>query len=38
VLIASYEPAGAVPTGGFGPDDPSERELRRREQIEQGTW
>jgi dihydrofolate reductase len=38
VVIASYEPAGAVPTGGFGPDDPSERELRRREKIAEGTW
>ena len=38
VVIASYEPAGEVPTGGFGPDEPSERELRRRKQIEEGTW
>jgi dihydrofolate reductase len=38
VVIASYEPAGTVPTGGFGPDDPSEREVRRRERIKQGSW
>jgi dihydrofolate reductase len=38
VVVASYEPAGEVPTGGFGPDEPSERELRRREAIKEGTW
>ena len=38
VVIASYEPAGEVPTGDFGPDDPSERELQRREQIKAGSW
>ena len=38
VVIASYEPAGDVPTGDFGADEPSERELRRREQIKAGTW
>lgn len=38
VVIASYQPAGEVPTGDFGPDEPSERELRRREKIEEGTW
>ena len=29
---------GEVPTGDFGPDDPSERELRRRGKIKEGTW
>jgi dihydrofolate reductase len=38
VIIAAYEPAGEVRTGGFGPDEPSERELRRREKIKEGTW
>jgi dihydrofolate reductase len=38
VVVATYEPAGEVPTGGFGPDEPSERELRRRGQIEEGNW
>ena len=38
VVMASYEPAGEVPTGGFGPDQPSERELRRRDAIRKGTW
>ena len=38
VVIASFEPAGEVPTGDFGADEPSERELLRREKIEEGTW
>jgi dihydrofolate reductase len=38
VVIASYEPAGEVPTGSFGPDQPSERELARREKMAEGTW
>lgn len=38
VVIASYEPTGGVPTGGFGPDEPSERELRRRQQIKESIW
>ena len=38
VIVATYEPAGEVPTGSFGPDQPSERELRRREAIAEGTW
>jgi dihydrofolate reductase len=33
VLIATYEPAGAVPTGSFETKAPSEAELKRRE-----TW
>ena len=38
VVIASYEPAGQVPTGDFGPDDPSAEERARREKIQAGTW
>ena len=38
VVIASYEPAGEVPTGDFGPDDPSAEERARREKIQAGTW
>ena len=37
VVIASYEPDGEVPTGDFGADEPSERELKRRERIEERT-
>ena len=38
VVIAPYEPAGEVPTGDFGANEPSERELRRREKIKEGAW
>jgi dihydrofolate reductase len=37
-LIASYEPAGEPPVGSFEGPPPSERELARREKIEQGVW
>jgi dihydrofolate reductase len=32
VVMATYEPAGAVPTGTFATKEPSEAELKRREQ------
>ena len=38
VVIATYEPAGDVPTGTFETKAPSEQELERREKIEAGTW
>jgi dihydrofolate reductase len=38
VVIASYEPAGDVPTGTFETKEPSEAELERREKIEAGAW
>ena len=38
VVIASYEPAGDVPTGTFETKAPSEEELERREKIEAGEW
>ncbi|MDP9422136.1 MAG: dihydrofolate reductase family protein [Pseudomonadota bacterium] len=34
VVIATYEPAGEVPTGSFETKPPSEAELKRREQWE----
>jgi dihydrofolate reductase len=38
VVIASYEPAGEVPTGSFETKAPSEEELDRRRKIEAGSW
>jgi dihydrofolate reductase len=38
VILASYEPAGDVPTGSFAGKDPSEAELDRRAKIDAGTW
>jgi hypothetical protein len=38
VLFATYEPAGAVPTGTFETKPPSEVELERREKIKEGAW
>ena len=38
VVIATYEPAGDVPTGTFETKEPSEQELERREKMEAGTW
>lgn len=39
VVIATYEPDGAVETGSFGADmAPSEAELQRRARIAAGTW
>ena len=38
VVFASYEPAGAVQTGSFGDEEPSEAELQRRAEIEAGSW
>ena len=38
VVIATYEPAGDVPTGTFETKQPSAEELERREKIEAGTW
>jgi len=32
-MIASYEPAGAVPIGTFQLDEPSEAEQRRQERM-----
>ena len=38
VVIATYQPAGDVPTGSFETKEPSEQELQRRERMEAGTW
>ncbi len=38
VVIATYEPAGDVPTGTFETKAPSAKEVARREKIESGTW
>ena len=38
VTIASYEPAGDVPTGTFETKEPSAQELERREKMEAGAW
>jgi dihydrofolate reductase len=37
-VIATYEPAGAVPTGDFAIAPKSERELARQERMADGTW
>jgi len=38
VVLATYEPAGAVPTGSFVTKEPSEAELERRAKVEAGAW
>ena len=38
VIFATYEPAGAVPTGTFETKAPSEAEIGRRRKIEAGAW
>lgn len=38
VVIAAYEPAGAVETGTFETKPPSEAELERRAKMEAGAW
>jgi dihydrofolate reductase len=38
VVLASYEPAGKVPTGTFETKAPSEEELERRAKAEAGAW
>jgi dihydrofolate reductase len=35
VVLATYEPAGDVPTGTFATKEPSEAELKRREELRQ---
>ena len=38
VSIASYEPAGEVPTGTFETKPPSEEEVARRGKVKEGAW
>lgn len=38
VVIATYEPGGAVKTGTFETKPPSKQELERREKMKEGRW
>ena len=38
VTIATFEPAGDVPTGSFATEPPSEKEVARREKMGAGEW
>ena len=38
VVIASYEPAGALQTGSFALGEPTAREVARRELMQAGEW
>ena len=38
VMIGTYRPAGAVPTGSFATEAPSAAELERRDRMAAGTW
>jgi len=38
MLMATYEPAGALKTGSFATQKPSELELKRRERVKAGNW
>jgi dihydrofolate reductase len=38
MLMATYEPAGALKTGSFATQQPSELELARRERVKTGDW
>lgn len=38
VVLTSYEPAGEVQTGTFETKEPSEAELKRREEVKEGSW
>jgi dihydrofolate reductase len=38
MLMATYEPAGALASGAFGPDVASEPERARRARVEAGDW
>jgi hypothetical protein len=37
-VVATYEPAGDVPTGTFETKPPSAQELKRREKMAEGVW
>jgi dihydrofolate reductase len=37
VVLSTYVPAGVVPTGSFGPDQPSQMELTRRAKVTRET-
>ena len=38
MLMATYEPAGALKTGSFATQKPSEPKLKRRERVKAGDW
>ncbi len=38
VILATYEPAGNLPTGTFATKEPSEAELQRRARMREGRW
>lgn len=38
VLMSTYEPDGALETGSFEMETPTEQELARREKMESGAW
>jgi hypothetical protein len=38
VLFLDYEPSGNVVTGSFATKEPSEGELKRREEMKEGSW
>ena len=38
MLMATYEPAGALRTGSFATQKPSEQELERRARVKTGDW
>lgn len=38
MLMATYEPAGALTTGTFETQEPSAQELARRERVKGGSW
>ncbi|MBA3832196.1 MAG: dihydrofolate reductase [Chthoniobacterales bacterium] len=38
VVIATYEPNGAIPQGSFQHEQPSERELERQRKMKDGSW
>lgn len=37
-VLSTYEPAGALETGSFAAEEPSEPERARRAKIDKGTW
>jgi dihydrofolate reductase len=36
VIMATYEPAGEIPIGTFAPEEPTEAEVKRREDLREG--
>jgi dihydrofolate reductase len=38
MLMATYEPVGALQTGSFAAQEPSDLEMKRRERVKAGDW